>query len=148
MKSLIGVALCVAQVAGAATAAQAADLHRDAGSSRSTLGAFAGARLSVPLGAGRERKLRAGLTVAPLLQRQQSDGSLRTRVGEGVELGVSGDEKVGLTFTPLARLAETRPGPKGRKLGISTLGWAAIGSVVVIVGGLLILNDYVRDQSE
>jgi len=148
MRLLIGAALVAAQVAAGASTAQAADLHREAGTTSSRMGAFAGARLSLPLGPGKARKMRAGVSVAPMMQGQRPDGSVRTRFGEGLEFGVSGDEKVGLTFAPLARIAEAKAEKKGRKLGISTLGWAAIGSVVVIVGGLAILVDHINDQSE
>jgi hypothetical protein len=72
-----------------------------------------------------------------MTQARQSDGSLRTRFGEGLEFGVSGDDKVGLSFAPLARLSEGKAGPNGRKAGVSTIGWVAIGvgTVAVVVLG-------------
>jgi hypothetical protein len=132
--------LCVAQTIGATTPARGADLHREATSTTTgtRTGAFAGARLRLPLGPARTERLRAGLTVAPMVEARQSDGSVRTRFGEGLELGVSGDETVGLSFAPLAR---AKAGPRGRKAGVSSLGWVGIGvgAVLVVVASAYVL---------
>ena len=119
----------------------AADLG-DTGASRTQRhGAFAGARLRVPLGSGHDEKVRAGLTVAPMAQSRGSDGSIRTRFGEGMEFGLAGREKAGLRIggRSIAQLTEGRTGPDGKKLGISTLGWIGIGVGVAIVGTYAIL---------
>jgi hypothetical protein len=137
MKYWLAAAACAAQTVGTATSAQAADLQRDTSSAGSSMSGFVGARLSLRLGPARTRRLHAGLTLAPMTQARQSDGSLRTRFGEGLEFGVSGDDKVGLSFAPLARLSEGKAGPNGRKAGVSTIGWVAIGvgTVAVVVLG-------------
>ena len=135
MKSVTIAALLAAQLAIAAQPALAADLgdQRSAGIQRQ--GAFAGARLRIPLNGTNAGKAQAGLTVAPILQGRQADGSIRTRFGEGLELRLSGTAKPQLAFggRTLAQLTQGRAGPTGRKAGISTIGWVAIGVGVAVV---------------
>jgi hypothetical protein len=135
MKSLTMVALVAAQIAITAQPALAADLgdQRSAGAQRQ--GAFAGARLRIPLNGTGAGKAQAGLTVAPILQGRQADGSIRTRFGEGMELRLSGTARPQLAFggRTLAQLTQDRSGPDGRKAGISTIGWVAIGVGVAAV---------------
>ena len=146
-KLLIAGLVAAAQVLPAAQPAEAAELHYDRTETSSQVSAFAGARLRVPLGGGRE-KPQAGLALTSTL-RNGATGELR--FAKGAEFGFSGrDSKLGLSLAgrPLAQLAPGRSGPNGRKLGFSTAGWIAIGaSVVIIVGGVLIF-DYIGDQSE
>ena len=104
------------------------------------MGAFAGVRVRMPLdGDARQRQLRAGLTVAPTLHTRTADGATRLRIGEGVELGITGREPVRLSVagTPVNRLVQSGTGPDGQRLGVSTVGWIAIGAGVVVlaVGG-------------
>jgi hypothetical protein len=142
--------LLIAGLVAAVPAAQpavAAELHQDRTETSNQVSAFAGARLRVPLGGGRE-KPQAGLALTSTL-RSGATGELR--FAKGAELGFSGrDSKLGLSIAgrPLSQLAPARSGPNGRKLGFSTAGWIAIGaSAVIIVGGVLIF-DYIGDQSE
>jgi hypothetical protein len=113
----------------------AADLGDRGSAGPQRQGAFAGARLRIPLSGTIAGKAHAGLTVAPIVQGRQSDGSIRTRFGEGLELRLAGTSRPQLAFggRSLAQLSQGRTGPDGRKLGISTIGWVAIGVGVVAV---------------
>jgi hypothetical protein len=141
MRNYMIVALAAAQIAAAAQPAMAADLG-DRGTVAQRQGAFAGARLRIPLNGSRAGKAQAGLTLAPILQGLQADGSVRTRFGEGLELRLSGTTRPQLAFggRSLAQLAQGRGGPDGRKLGVSTIGWIAIGvgvaAIVVVAAGV------------
>ena len=130
-------ALLAAQILAAAQPAYAAELteHRT-----QQMGAFAGVRVRMPLdGDARQRQLRAGLAVAPTLQSRTAGGETRTRIGEGIELGINGDDRVRLSLagTPVSRLAQGEAGPEGRRAGVSTLGWIAIGAGVLATGFVL-----------
>ncbi len=146
-RMLIAGLIAAAQVLPAAQPATAAELHQDRSGTVSEVSAFAGARLRVPLGGGRE-KPQAGLALTSAL-RSGATGELR--FAKGAELGFSGrDSRIGLSMAgrPISQLAAGRPGPQGRKQGFSTTGWIVIGaSAVIIIGGVLIF-DYLGDQSE
>lgn len=146
-KLLIAGLIAGAQVLPASQPAMAAELHQDRSAEPTRLSAFAGARLRVPIGGGRE-KPQAGLALTSTL-RSGDTGQLR--FGRGAELGLSGKgSKLGLSLAgrPVAQLAAGRAGPNGPKQNFSTAGWIAIGaSVVIIIGGVLIF-DYIGDQSE
>jgi len=146
MKRLMMAALLGGQLLGAAQPAMAADLvERD----MPQMGAFAGVRLRMPLGDRAHQRLRAGLTLAPTLHARGSDGALRTRFGEGLELGFAQNRPLELSFagTRLDRIGVREDGsvPGGRRAGVSTLGWIAIGvgaTIVVAAGaGYLWLED-------
>ena len=144
MKTLTICALLLAQLSAVAAPASAADLT-DVRSQQS--GAFAGFRLRVPLDNEARRPIRAGLAVTPTFRSQSVDGEIRTRFGEGLELGVTGDRPLALSFagTPVSRLVRGPAGPEGDKAGVSTLGWIAIGVgalvTVVLVAGAICLSD-------
>jgi hypothetical protein len=98
--------------------------------------AFAGARLRVPLGGGKE-KPQAGLALTSALR---SGATGEIRFAKGAELGFAGNgSKLRLTLagTPVSQLAQGGRAPEGRKQGVSTLGWVAIGvgfvAVVLVV---------------
>jgi hypothetical protein len=135
MKSLTMAALVAAQLSFAAQPAFAADLGDERGAVATRQGAFAGARLRVPLDGTNARKARASLAVAPIVQGRRADGSMRTRFGEGMELRLSGETRpqLALAGRPLSQIAEGRSGPDGRKAGISTIGWVAIGVGVAAI---------------
>jgi hypothetical protein len=119
-------AVVAAQIVFAAQPAVAAELRQDGMGASNQVGAFAGARLRVPLGGGSE-KPQAGLALTSTL-RSGATGELR--FAKGAELGISGgDSAVRLTLggMPVSRLAQGRAGPDGHKLGVSTIGWVAIG---------------------
>jgi hypothetical protein len=140
VKKLAIGALVTAQLLGVAQPAAAADLfERDT----PQIGAFAGARLRLSLGGRREeQRLRAGLTLAPTMHGRTAVGGMQLRIGEGLDLGVTGREPVRLSLagTPVNRLGQSGRGPDGRRLGVSTIGWVAIGAGVVLlaVGGFYV----------
>ena len=131
MKRLMMAAIVAAQVAGSSQAAFAAELANHDGAAVQRQGAFAGARIRIPLGGADRQKVRAGLTVAPLRQSRAGDGGLRTGFGRGLELGVgeSGRPALSLAGQRVDRLMLGRSGeaPAGTRKGVSTLGWVAIG---------------------
>jgi len=139
MRKLMIAALLAGQVAAAqpAAAADFAEARQD------QAGAFAGFRLRLPLdGARRERQIRAGFTVAPTLQSRAIGGETRTRIGEGLELGITGRQPVRLLIAgrDSRRLGAAEDG-NGRHRGPSTLGWIAIGvgaAVVIVVGAAVL----------
>ena len=146
MKTLVIASLVVAQALAAAQPVYAAELiAREA----PQMGAFAGARVRIPLGARAHRQLRAGLTIAPTMRARGGDGAIRTRFGEGFELGIAQDRRVALSFagTRMDRIGLAPGGttPGGRRAGVSTLGWVAIGVgtavLVVATAGFIWLRD-------
>ncbi len=142
MKFLAIFSFVAAQLLASAQPAWAADLGDAGGPAAQRHGAFAGARLRLPLGGERGAKARVGVTVAPLVESRGSDGSLKTRFGEGMEIGFSGSETAGLRVggKSLAQLTQGREGPQGRKAGVSTLkGLAIVGGIVVLTLGALTL---------
>jgi hypothetical protein len=146
MKKFVIAGLLAAQMTAAAQPASAADL---VARERPLVGAFAGARLRIPLGDNAHRRVRAGLTLAPTLHVPGSDGVARTRFGEGLELGIAPRRPLELSVagTRVDRLgvAPGGTGPGGPRAGVSTLGWVAIGvgaTVLVVAGaGYLWLED-------
>jgi hypothetical protein len=144
MKFIAGAALVAAQILVAAHPAGAAELPSERGVGNSRLGTFAGARLRVPLGGSKE-KAQAGLALTSTL-RNGAAGELR--FAKGAELGFAGDEaaiRLTLGGTPVSRLAQGAEGPSGRKHGISTLGWIAIGvgaaAIIVFAAAAACVND-------
>ena len=104
------------------------------------MGAFAGLRLRVPIdGIAEQRQVRAGLAVSPVMHSRAISGESQLRIGEGLELGIAGDQPIRLSLggTPVSQLAQGPAGPDGRRVGISTIGWIAIGvgvAAVIVVG--------------
>lgn len=146
MKKLTIAALLAAQICVAAQPAFAAELTEVRSQQ---VGAFAGLRLRMPLdGDAREQRLRAGLTLAPTVHSRSLRGGARTRFGEGLELGLVGDEPVRLSLggTPVSRLAQGPARADGRRLNASTGEWIAIGAgaVVVVLGvAYLVLSEMI-----
>jgi len=145
MKRLMIATLLAGQMLAAAPPGLAAELSD--GRSQE-MGAFGGVRLRVPLdGRAEQRQVRAGLAVAPTLRSRSASGETRTRIGEGVELGFNGDDRVRLSLagTPVSRLAQGEAGPDGRRAGISPIGWVAIGVGVAAVAAatwfVIAIND-------
>ena len=147
MKKLMIAALAAAQIAAAAQPAMAANFGDDGRVVAQRQGAFAGARLRIALDGTSARKVKAGLTVAPIVQGRQADGSIRTRFGEGTELRLTGAKpQFALGGRPISQLAQDSQlaqggaGPEGRKAGISTIGWVAIGvgvaALVLVAAGV------------
>lgn len=143
---LIAGLVASAQVLPAAQPAMAAELHQDRTGLTNQVSAFAGARVRVPLGGGRE-KPQAGLALTSTL-RGGATGELR--FARGAELGFSGDEKVRLSLAgrPVSQLASGGEAGNGRKLGVSTLGYVAIGVGVVVVVSLAAGAWFVHEMNE
>jgi hypothetical protein len=135
MKRLMMTALVAGQIVLAAQPATAADFGDERGAVAQRQGAFAGARLRVPLAGAKGQKPRAGLAIAPIAQGRQADGSVRTRFGEGLELGFAGRDKPILAYggQPVARLAQGPVGTDGRRANVST------GKGLLIVGGIVVV---------
>jgi hypothetical protein len=140
MKKLTVAALVAGQLLTAAQPAFAAELIDGR---TQQIGAFAGARVRVPLGGDvRQRQLRAGLTLAPTLRTLAADGQSQLRFGEGLELGVTGREPVRLLLAgqDVRRLGAAED-DNDRHGGPSTLGWIAIGvgaAIVIVVGAAVL----------
>jgi opacity protein-like surface antigen len=116
-------ALVAAQLAATAAPAAAAELINDQGGSQR--GAFAGARLRVPLQA-EGGKVRLGLGVAGI-ERSRATGE--NRLSQGVELGFAGGKDIELAIGGRS-LKELEAERKAR---LSPFGWVAIGVAVVAV---------------
>lgn len=132
MKKLLIAALLAGKAAPAAAAEFTTSRDTDAG-------AFAGFSLRMPLdGNASQRRVRAGLTVAPTLRTQDIQGERRMQIGEGLELGMTGDQPIQLSIAgrPISQLTRGGESPDGRRAGVSTLGWVAIGVGTVVVVGL------------
>ena len=144
-KMLIAGLVAAAQILPAAQPAAAAELHEDRTAGASQVSAFAGARLRVPIG-GRERP-RAGLALTSTL-RSGPTGELR--FAKGAELGFSRDRnlQVFVGGVPVSQLAQGRETPKGRKAGVSTTGWIAIGVGVVALAGAAYVAWLVHENNE
>lgn len=140
MKNVAIAALVAGQLLTAAQPALAAELVDSHGQQ---IGAFAGARLRVPLdGNVRQRRIRAGLTLAPTLRTLAADGQSQLRFGEGLELGITGREPVRLLLAgqDVRRLGAAED-DNDRHGGPSTLGWIAIGvgaALAIVVGAAVL----------
>ena len=145
-KLLIAGLVAGAQVLPTAQPAMAAELHQDRAGMPNQVSAFAGARLRVPLGGGRE-KPQAGLALTSAL-RGGATGELR--FAKGAELGFSGDEKLRLSLAgrPVSQLRPGRGAPAGGKAGVSTLGYVAIGVGAVVVVTLAAGVWFVHEMNE
>ena|SRR5688572_11756942 len=140
MKRLAIAALAAGQLLASAPPAVAAELSDGR---TQEMGAFGGVRLRVPLdGRTGDRQIRAGLAVAPTLQVRDITGASRTRIGEGLELGFNGDDRLRLSLAgeDVSRLGaaqdnENEDEEDDRGGGPSTLGWVAIGVGAVLVTG-------------
>jgi hypothetical protein len=141
MKFFAGAVLVAATLAQPASAAE---LPSDRGTAATQVGTFAGARVRVPLGGHRE-KAQAGLALTSTV-RSGATGELR--FAKGAELGFASDDtaiRLTLGGTPVSRLAQGGEGPGGRRQGVSTLGWIAIGVgaalVIVVAAAAACVND-------
>ena len=97
------------------TAASAADLTEVARAERTRTGAFAGARLRISLNETRSRPVRAGLTISPTVHGVRPDGSVRLRIGEGLEYDVTGpgSPELSLAGRPMGALLNDQEGSIG-----------------------------------
>lgn len=149
--------LVIASQLSLAPVAQAASLDHPSFAPPTRTGAFAGARIRLPLG-GREvkRKVRMGFAFTSLQVTHRNTGMRSYRYAEGVEFGFTGSEA-----QPRLRIGGHALGPTGlnaaedeqseKKGGRSTLGTVGIiaGGLLLVGGiGVLVLNDALDDASE
>jgi hypothetical protein len=138
MKSLTAAAPAVAALSLVAQPVAAAELPREAGT-QTERGTFVGARFRIPLGRSNE-KAHAGLA---LTATQRAPGRAELRFARGLELGYAGDDKLRLSLhgQTVSRLVPGQAAPEGRRMGVSPVGWVAIGVGVVVLtlGGLYVL---------
>ena len=131
MRAATAAALIAAQAL--ATPAAAAELFGSGAPVEVERGAFAGARLRVALGGRRDGEVRAGLALAPTILRRSSDGAVGRQFADGFELGAAQGAPLELR---LAGQPIGGAGPDGRtrRLGVTTLGAAAIVGGVIVAG--------------
>ena len=137
MKKLVVGALCAVQLVAVQPAA-AAEIVDAAQPEATQRGAFAGARLRVPLG-GKTEKARAGLAFAAV-ERARTTGE--SRIAPGLEYGFAGGRGLELAVAgrPLAELRGER------KAGVSDLGWVAIGVGTVLVVGVIAVGAWFHHE--
>ena len=145
MRRLVIASLVVAQLASPGVAA---DLVTERNVVAQEAGAFAGARLRVPLSGTSSGPARAGFVMAPTLRTERSDRSSALRFGEGVELGLTRRGTASLTLAGRPLTGDEARRTNGPRAGISTLGWVAIGAGVALVAGALWFVDAMEDSSE
>jgi hypothetical protein len=142
-------ALVGGQLAIAAQSALAAEL---ADGRSQEMGAFGGVRLRVPLdGNVQQRRVRAGLTLAPVLHSRTANGQSRMRMGEGLELGVVGREPVRLAIggQDVRRLGAAQGDEdEDRDDGPGTVGWIALGFAGLVLVGAGIVYLMFEDINE
>ncbi len=131
MKKLLIAALLSSQMLGNAAPAFAQGYApvRETGT-----GAFGGVRIRVPFGGGPREPVRAGLAFAPTVRTDYQDGRVRTRIGEGLELGYRTGRPVSLSLAGRdlssfrLNAAEDNDGHHGFPFGTAAL----------VVGGILV----------
>lgn len=132
MKLIIISALVASQIL-AASPAGAASIQDHQELSQRSMGAFAGARLRMPLGRNPQRP-HLGFAIAST-RRDGPTGAMR--FSPGMEMGFTGDGKArffvgGESWTLAPQSGERSKGPKA---GVSTLGWVAIGVAATALVG-------------
>ncbi len=143
MRPFILSVLAAGQLAVAAQPTLAAELEPG---EQTRVGMFGGAQIRLPIGGdARAPRPSFALGIAPVARSQRLDGSSRLRIGEGFQLRLRPQEQVELRLagTRLDRLGIAPNGnaPGGRRAGVSTLGWIAIGvgaAVVIVVAATAI----------
>jgi hypothetical protein len=121
-----------ALAAAASVAAQpclAASLGPDSGIARGKVGAFAGASLRLPFGAGPRMAASARLRVSTItLDYDRPSGGLVERFGTGLDLGLSRFGR------PDLRLAGSSPAEVRRRIGFKgSTGYIVVGGVVLVI---------------
>lgn len=119
-------------------------------------GAFAGVRFQLSLGGQTGARPRAALAISPTHTRIFGDGTVETRIGEGVALNLTAGAKPTLTIagvTANSRLRFQRNGEvnSSDQIGVSETGWVAIGvgvaAAAAAVGFVLVLDE-AKDNSD
>jgi hypothetical protein len=151
MKTITMGGLLLAQLAIAAQPASAATLHDQEIAARQSVGAFAGGRVRIQLG-GRTAKASAGLALAPMGRSVGQDGSVRLRLGEGVDFASTNGGAPGLRLAGRP-IEEVRKGFQDKEAdeddGLSpvAIGAIVIGGLVVAAGiGYVILINNIGEE--
>jgi hypothetical protein len=117
-------------------------------------GAFVGARFQVSLGGKAEAKPRAGLAIAPTLNRAFGGRVDRTAIGQGIALNFGAKPTLtlgGVRADQALRLSPSTGPESKHKLGLSKGGWIAVGvGVVALAGGAYFLHvlDEAKDNTD
>ena len=103
-------------------------------------GAFAGARIRLPLGGANTAQPRAVLTIAPTYRSTSTDGEVRTRIGEGLAFGLAPDRGPTVTLAGVRADRALGLAPGGQdasdtRIGLSTGGKVALGVGVLLLAG-------------
>jgi len=140
-------ALVAAQLLAAAQPAIAAELDRG---EQTRMGVFGGLQVRMPIGGARSESPRVGLAIAPTVRSERLDGTSRSRIGEGLQLGLGASRRAELSLagTRIDRLGIAPQGhtPDGRRAGVSTLGWIGIGVGVAAIAGAAIFYAMLTDD--
>lgn len=103
-------------------------------------GMFVGARMTLSLSSRTAARPRTMFAFAPTQLRQSVGGPRQMRIGEGIALNFRGREAPALTVG-------NNVDPQG-KLGISTVGWIAIGVGVVATAGAIAFLRMMEEAEE
>ena len=147
MRKLVMAALLAGQLFAAVQPAVAAELESN---TRQRMGAFGGLRVRLPLdGNVRDRQLRAGIAVAPTMRTQATNGESRLRIGEGLELGLRGNQPLRLSIAgqDIQRLAAQQD-EEDDDDGIPTGAWIAGGIVLVAIAGVVFVALALENASD
>lgn len=140
MKSALATSLLVGSLLATSQPASAASLDPSLATDTRS-GTFVGARLRMALGGSGRSEAKLGLTFAPMLRGESSDGRVRMRFGEGVGMSLTGRGagSLNLAGRPLSSFRAGEAGLDRKNANnISTLGAVAIGvGVLVVVGGFV-----------
>lgn len=154
MRRLLIAALVVSQSLATTAPGLAATLDEQPATTQQSRGAFAGARLRIPLG-GEKLTPRAGLAFTAIQRSADGDGRSSLRFSEGVEFGFAGSARPQLMLAgrPIGArgLGVAQDGDEDKDRGPSTLGVIAIvaGGILVVGGiGLAVLAHEISKNSE
>ena len=125
------------------------DFHNPTAAVRS--GAFVGARFVTSF--GHQTSSRGQISLAPTHSHIAGNGSIETRIGEGLALNFSAKSKPSLTLAGARADMLLGLNPRGsadgdKKLGMSTGGWVAVRLVTAVVVGFVAFGAYVREKEE
>lgn len=139
MRKLLTVATAAAMLSAPVHAADWRGSGMDA-----QVGAFAGARLRLALGAASSNRPQLALTIAPTRTVVGSTGRGTTRFGEGVAIDFAAHRPTlklgGVPLDAALGFRRQADGDHDRKLGLSTTAWIGIGAVAVLATVLVVAN--------
>ena len=141
MRKLLIAALVTGQVLGAAAPAFAQSY---APVRETEAGAFGGIRVRISFGDGARESVRAGLAFAPAARTAYQDGRVRTRLGEGMELGYRSGRPVSFSLAGRDlgsfRLNAAQGEEPRHRRGVSPLVWVGIGVGVLAIAAVALFE--------